>query len=500
MISTSIKSRNVTSHDPVQSHGDHSFGWEVLAGVVAIAAGLQSGDWIASGAILVLWAIWRFVPKIEGPPALPMALTYQWLQVVTGVFYLALTGRHTLELDRSDYRPMVLIGLSCVLALLFGLRLGARLLPAPLLDLTQRSALPFRWRELTVLYIASVVLTGSVEEVAWRIGGLTQIILAVSMVRLVILFLLLRRLAYPTPRFGWIGIVLVGEVALGFTGFFANFKEPLLLTIIAFLEIFDRRKASHWLAISTIAGMAAFVGFLWLGIRTDYRKQFVHEEFAASRAARAERLVALTTDWTAQGLDARLHNLDVFVMRLWAVYYPALAVQRVPVMLPHEDGALLWGTIKHVLTPRLFFAEKDPLVSNSTLVRRYSGVRVAGEKEDTSIAFGYAAESYVDFGVPLMFIPVLLFGFFTGAALQWFLLAIRCREAAIILVTVLAWSGLYLFEVSWSKMLGDMLTRMIFLGGAFIVLDRLLNPSRLLQETRNAIPRTAAAGHPIRSV
>src|SRR6266516_152489 len=144
------------------------------------------------------------------------------------------------------------------------------------------------------LYVGSVVLTGSVQEFAWRINGLTQIILAVSLVRLVIMFLLLRRLAHPNPRFGWIGIVLVGEVALGFTGFFADFREPLLLTIIAFLEIFDRRKASHWLALSTIAGMAAFVGFLWLGIRSDYQKQFVHAEFAASRAARAERLVALT--------------------------------------------------------------------------------------------------------------------------------------------------------------------------------------------------------------
>jgi hypothetical protein len=448
--------------------------WLPITIAVAIAAGIMAGEWIISVAILVLYAIWQLAP-MEGPPAVPMALTYQWLQVASGVFYLALTGRHTMEIDRSNYRPMVLIGLCCVAALLFGLRLGARVLAAPPPHDPRRSSLlPLGWRHLVIIYIGCVAVTGTVQQFAWQIDRLTQIILAVSMIRFAVLFLLLRRLISPKPRFGWIGIVLASEVALGFTGYFAEFREPLLFAIIAFFEIFDRRKLSHWLALSSIGIATVILGILWLGIRRDYRKDFGRAEFAASRQARVERLAALTNDWANQSLDKRLKNLDFFVMRLWAVYYPALAVERVPAVLPHEDGALLWGTMKHVLMPRLFFSEKDPLISNSKLVRRYSGVRVAGEKENTSIAFGYAAESYVDFGVPVMFIPVLVFGIFTGAALNFFLRIIRCREVGIVLVAVLAWSGLYQFEASWSKTLGDMLTRMIFFGGALILIDRVI--------------------------
>src|SRR5205823_615528 len=203
-------------------------------------AGLQSGEWIISVAILVLYAIWRIAPEWEGPPVIPMALTFQWVQVVSGVFYLALTGRHTIEIDRSDYRPMVLIGLDCVVALL-------------------------------------------------------------------------RRFTYPQPRFVWLGIFLAGEVVMGSAGYFAGFREPLLLAIIAFLEMFDRKKASHWLALSTIGAVVVILGFLWLGIRSDYRKDFGQAEFASSRGARMERLIVLSSGWASRSLDERLRNLDFFV-------------------------------------------------------------------------------------------------------------------------------------------------------------------------------------------
>ena len=244
--------------------------------------------------------------------------------------------------------------------------------------------------------------------------------------------------------------------------------------------------------------LAVLAGFLWLSIRSDYRKDFLDEEFAASRTARAARLSELTADWSRRRLQDRWDQLDYSVGRLWTVYYPALAMERVPRVLPHENGALLWGTIKHVLTPRLFFPNKDSLISSSSLVRYYSGVWVAGEETGTSIAFGYAAESYVDFGVPVMFIPIFVFGVFAGAALNWFPRKIRCKEAGTVLVTVLAWSGLYLFERSWSKMLGDMLIQMIFLGGAFILLDHFLNLERRRLARRPLVALRWEASHLIR--
>ena len=135
----------------------------------------------------------------------------------------------------------------------------------------------------------------------------------------------------------------------------------------------------------------------------------------------------------------------------------------------------------HLLTPRLFFADKEVLASDSEMVLRYSGVlvagagwRAAGQEKDTNIAFGYAGESYVDFGLPLMFLPILVYGFLMGAVYRGLLAVIWHRELAIALVTVVFWLSLYLFERSWVKMLGLSVTLVLYLGGATLLLDRFL--------------------------
>jgi len=165
--------------------------------------------------------------------------------------------------------------------------------------------------------------------------------------------------------------------------------------------------------------------------------------------------------------------VDQLVDRLWAVYYPALAVARVPAVVPHSNGQLMWTTVQHLLTPRLFFPEKPILASESELVRKYSGTWVASEKEQTNIAFGYAAESYVDFGIPLMFLPVCLYGVFIGCTYAGLLRVIHHRDLAVSIATMIAWSSLYLFERSWAKTIGLAGTLLIYAGGLSVVLDQL---------------------------
>ena len=89
-------------------------------------------------------------------------------------------------------------------------------------------------------------------------------------------------------------------------------------------------------------------------------------------------------------------------------------------------------------------------------------------------AFGYAAESYLDFGIPWMFLPVLGYGLVMGAAYQVWLSVIKHRELAVSLVTVIFWMALYIFERSWVKTLGSTITIMVYLGGFTYLLDQYL--------------------------
>jgi hypothetical protein len=446
----------------------------VVAGVVTmIVATYACGHWLAGLAVGVLLAGWRLLRTPDAPPVLALAFTFQWVQVALGVFYMGLTGAALPAVD-TDWETMVLIGLVWISALALGLRLGlswaARIWSVP--PDAPRAA--FSRRLLLVGYIVAVISIGTIQELAWEYPTLTQAILALSFAHFALFFLIVRSFAQPVFEWRWIAALVALEVLLGFTGYFAGWREPLILAGIATLEVFDIRSAKHWVAISTGAIMIFVGSLLWMGIRGEYRKEFQDDVFATSRSVRLERLQTLSGDWFRQEAGGIGANLFALVDRMWAIHYPALAVARVPNVLPHTEGEILKGAILHLITPRVLFPDKPELPSDSDMVRKYSGVWVAGAEENTSIAFGYAAESYVDFGIPLMFIPVFVFGALMGVAYQWFFTTIRHRDLALGLVAVIFWLGLYLFERSWVKTLGLNVTMMVYLGGLTFLIDRWL--------------------------
>jgi hypothetical protein len=430
-------------------------------------------DWIAAAALGVLWAAWRYLDTDEGPPVLALAFSFQWVQVVIGLLYYAASGRRLREMDAIDYRPMVLIGLGCLLALLIGMIAGLRWARPP------RSAAR-RWPEeafslwtLVGLYGVSIALGGVLQELAWTVPGLTQSILGLTMSRFVLLFLMFRRLAYPRLQWGPMALLLLGEVALGFTGYFAGFREAFIIAVLAILERFDSRRLRYWATVMVLAAAAFLSGVVWTGIKSDYRRDFDTDLYAESRLTRLDRVASLSSDWFTRDWEDFVADLDRMVGRLWAVYYPALALDRVPSVVPHTDGEILWQATVHVLTPRALYPDKAETTSDSEMVRKYAGVWVAGPERGTSIAFGYAGESYVDFGLPWMFLPIFAFGLLVGVAYQWLLRLIRHRELAVALVTVVFWLSVYLFERSWLKMLGSAVTLATSLGVAALALDQL---------------------------
>jgi hypothetical protein len=469
----------------------------LIRALVAFASVYVFGHWLAGLSILVLFVIWELLKAEEGPPVLALAMTTQWLQVTGGIFYSGLLGRELEAIEGSDWEPMVLIGLGCVTALTVGLWFGMRLV-------RQRMARPENppeelvgWRLLLMSYGATLVTTGVLQELAWSYPTLTQAILAITFAHLAIVFLILRRLTRPNVQGGRILLLLAFEVALGFTGYFSNFKEPLALAAMAVLEVFDRHRREHWIAAGALAVSLSVASVMWMGVRNEYRQDFLDDVFASSRSMRLQRMEALVTDWISNRDDRLMADADRLMDRAWAIYYPALAVARVPSTLPHTNGEMVGGALLHLVTPRILFPNKPDLPSDSELVRKYAGIWVAGADENTSIAFGYAAESYVDFGIPLMFLPVLIFGVFCGAGYEWLLRLLHHRELAVSLVTVVFWMNLYLFERSWAKTMGLTLTMMVYLGGLSFLLDRwLLMRERRVEDDGTAEPPHHPALHP----
>ena len=448
----------------------------MIAGVVAVLAAYLVDDWIAAAAVLVLWAAWTYIRDDHGLPILAMALTFQWVQVTCGIWYHALSGRPVKTMDLSDYRPMVIIGLGCVLALVFGLHAGMALIRRTRHGQarTTLTAMPIGWPGLIAAYVAALGLQGAVSQLAYQFPDFTQALLTFQFVHLALLFVILRRLSRPKPRWHLIALVMIPEVLLGISGFFAGYREPIVMAIVALFEVFNPRRVQQWIGLTAIAILLAALSLLWIGVRAEYRKDFDNQAFAASQSARLDRISELSSSWLNDKHDVT-QDLDALIDRMWVVYYPALAVERVPAVLPHTDGAIMWAALQHILSPRVFFPTKAELANDSDMVRKYSGLHVAGTEQNTSIAFGYAGESYIDFGVPWMFLPVLLYGMLAGAAYQVLSARIHHEELRAGLLAVIFWLTLYLFERSWVKTLGLFGTLLIYLGGPALLLDYYLS-------------------------
>jgi len=453
-----------------------------VGGVACLAALYVSGDALVAFSLAVLWFIWKALPIKGMPPVLPLALTYQWFQAAGGLIYCVAFDRDLPVLHVPEHRAMVLIGLGCVMAITVGLMVGTRIFGVQPYPTEAPSIFPTSL--LMTAYAALTVFEGTINQIAWRYPLLTQAILAISLIRLGVLYLLLRRFMEPELRLAPFGALLALEIMLGFTGFFASFREGVAITAMVLYQGFNWRRPGHAMAMAVLLVTALLTGIVWMSVRGQFRAEQVENTvLAQSRSARFERISELVDGWFRSGDSNAGYDIDFLIDRMWAVYYPSLALARVPTILPHTDGAFVVGALRHVVTPRFLFPNKPELTSNSEKVRQYSGIWVAGRDEGTSIAFGYAIEAYVDYGLPAMFIPVFIYGTFMGMVFALFMRWIRLPDFGVPLLTVVFWLSLYLFEESWAKMLGDNVTMFLYLGGVVFVLERMARSGRLGQLT-----------------
>ena len=209
-------------------------------GVGSLVLFLFAGDWLIPVSILTLWACLKLTSTGDRLYVLPLAMTFQWSQTSLGVFYQGLTGRTVPAIELSDYRPMVLIALACVLVLSAGIKAGLMVRKPP--DPAQpRPDFAFSFGPLIIAYVTSVFVEGTLLTIAPNYPSLRQIITTLDTARLGVLFLIMRRLCSPTPRWATLAMVVSVEVVMGITGFFAGFREPIVLAVLAVLEIFDHR-------------------------------------------------------------------------------------------------------------------------------------------------------------------------------------------------------------------------------------------------------------------
>ena len=147
----------------------------------------------------------------------------------------------------------------------------------------------------------------------------TQAILAITFSHLALLFVLTRRFTRPDFQWQKLAGLMVIEIAIGFTGYFAGFREPIMMAAIAVFEVFDRRDVRHWAFAAVLAAVLGMSSLVWMSVRGQLRQEIDEEVVSASRVERFDRARTLSSGLLTQAPSDYADATTTLVDRLWAI-------------------------------------------------------------------------------------------------------------------------------------------------------------------------------------
>lgn len=264
---------------------------------------------------------------------------------------------------------------------------------------------------LFAFYVVGVFASAALVYISSRAGTLRQPILAFATIKWLPVFLLAWTTLQHRRDVSYLLIVVGFEIVLGFTGYFSTFKSILFLLIIVGLGTNIDRKI-RMAPIAIAAFLCLFLASFWQSIKEDYRV-FLNQGTGQQviSVSIPERLKFLATAALHTSPESLWEGVKSGVLRLGYVDYFGHALNHVPNNVGYQNGDLWIGALKHTFMPRFFFPGK-PIINESARTTKFTGVMVAGMDQGTSVSIGYPGESYIDFGIPLMFIPIFMLGVF----------------------------------------------------------------------------------------
>jgi hypothetical protein len=333
-----------------------------------------------------------------------------------------------LGIDIDQYSPYggamrsaVILSLLGILALAFGIRIGAgtwREKDAATARLIVARQPLARWFKLYAIVSSCSFLALSF---AWVVPGLSQIFLAVASIKWAFFFMLAyASFAADLPLNPFFGIAFCVELATSIGGYFSDFKTVFLFSMFAALAAGLKFTLRLQALLGCLVVVLITFSIVWTEIKQEYRdfisdgeqEQVTKESYGQSIAKLAELVGELDGAKMLDGADRLLR-------RLTYVEFFSLTLDYVPQYLPHESGALLVDAITRPFMPRILFKDKAG-IDDSARTELYTGGQVSAS-HGTSISIGYIAETYIDFGVVGMMVEILGLGFFYGLICRFFL-------------------------------------------------------------------------------
>jgi hypothetical protein len=419
--------------------------------------------WIAGFAALAVAVLLVFDRK-RNYPALLWVVSYNWLGIAGAIVTADLIGLDYVDALIGPYRiQAILLNLIALIVFAAGIASSTRLRGSVRILANGESAGRFdhvvNLQRGVIAYFASFAVTEVAGFVVANIPQLQQPLIILYMLKFICIYLVAMTVFSTGRGYSWLAVLLAVEVVNGLTSFFGGFKEAFFLVLIALVATGLRPSVRMWVFGVASAAIVIMLSLVWTAVKPEYRawvsgytgEQIIVRSFN-------ERL-----DWMAD----RIFYQDINYWPAWqnmiyridstAVYAQFLARADTSYVIDLPSRYL--GALEHVLMPRILFPDKAS-INDSEVTSAMTG-RVIDE--NTSISIGYVAEAHYDFGIPWMFIPILLIGMMVGLAGRYFM----TRNAPYLIRQAFATTalfGFFQFGQNFNKALGTFLVGFMVLA------------------------------------
>jgi hypothetical protein len=378
--------------------------------------------------LVCLGSLWITILCLGGRKTHPIFwwfIIVSWSRVFADVVLADFDG---LRVGELEYRNQAMIySLVALFFIACGIRFGyGTVKRAEQEYLLQDKAWTPTLKQVVGVYLCAFPIFGLVAALATLSEGTRQLFSSFLILRFVILYWVAASVYQSGRGYPILILILSTEVIFGFTGFFAAFKEPIIILGMAALSAYPQgrlgaRVDKRLVSFTLFAGMAVWLSLIWVTVKEDYR-QWLSEGSGAQVVLKAlpERLEWLSheliTDKLMNGNMDYERATRLLLSRIAYTQYYAMVLQRLDAgLIP--SGEYRWlGAFKRIVTPRLLFPEKTA-VNDSETTKRLLGISI---DRNTSIGVGYIAETHIDFGFPLMLAPLFVIGFAMGRVARMF--------------------------------------------------------------------------------
>ena len=459
--------------------------WALAVACVAIIpAAWGSSDAVlwAPSLVALPVAVWLLGGR-EAHPALIWVIGVNWLAIVGDLLFADLTGSSLSRGWAGPYQvEAIVFSLCAVLALALGMRwgtqLGGHVFRSPVR--IDNSSLygtegDIGLQRAVIWYFIALPITSIFGLVSRAVPAIAQPLYAMTLIKFVCVYLVAAKAFESGRGYAWVALVAVLEIVTGLTGYFANYKDAIIVMLIALAASRGRMNARKVFFATAALVVVFWVSLVWTAVKMEYR---AHVAWLPIE----ERL-----DWMEQQfLFADIDYRDAFIklsQRIGYTKFYARIMAVEPSVSRSDTFNFYAAAVQHVLTPRILFPDKASL-SDSRITTALLGVKIDSE---TSIGVGYVAQAHVDFGFPGLLIPILSIGVMLGAAVKYFM----TRSAPLLVRHAFATATLFqafAFAEDIDKALGGFITGFIAMALTLKFAYPLVAPRpTVLQARRRAV-------------